>query len=56
VLVQTGRIYFLNQEAIENLSSREPWYVERINGEDVVKVYRLEPGDSPFPSDIATAR
>jgi 4-amino-4-deoxy-L-arabinose transferase-like glycosyltransferase len=56
VVVQTGRIYFLNQEAIENLSSREPAHVERINGEDVVKIYRLEPGESPFPSDIATAR
>jgi hypothetical protein len=25
--------------------------VERIRDEDVVKVYRLEPGESPFPPE-----
>jgi hypothetical protein len=48
-VVQTGRIYFLDQEAIHHLAERDPWYVVRIRGEDVVKVYRLPPGESPFP-------
>jgi Dolichyl-phosphate-mannose-protein mannosyltransferase len=51
VVVQTGRLYFLNQEAVANLARRTPWHVERIRGEDVVKVYRLEPGELPFPGD-----
>ncbi len=49
VVVQTGRLYFLNQEAVANLARRTPWHVEQIRGEDVVKVYRLEPGETPFP-------
>jgi hypothetical protein len=49
VLIQTGRLYFHNQVAVASLAQRTPWYVERIRGEDVVKVYRLEPGESPFP-------
>jgi hypothetical protein len=28
-----------------------PWHVERIRGEEVVKVYRLEPGEMPFPDE-----
>jgi hypothetical protein len=51
VIVQTGRLYFLNQEAVANLASRVPWHVERIRGEDVVKVYRLEPGEMPYPDE-----
>jgi 4-amino-4-deoxy-L-arabinose transferase-like glycosyltransferase len=51
VIVQTGRLYFFNQEAVANLASRVPWHVERIRGEDVVKVYRLEPGEMPFPEE-----
>ena len=51
VVVQTGRLYFLNQDAVANLARREPWYVERIRGKDVVKVYRLLPGESPFPDE-----
>ena len=53
VVVQTGRWYFLNQAAVANLSRREPWHVERIRGEDVVKVYRLLPGELPFPGESA---
>ncbi len=49
VVVQTGRLYFLNQAAVANLARRTPWHVERIRDEDVVKVYRLEPGEAPFP-------
>jgi hypothetical protein len=51
VVVQTGRIYFLDQEAIHHLAGRAPWHTERIRGEDVVKVYRLPPGESPFPDE-----
>ena len=49
VVVQTGRLYFKNQEAVARLSRREPWATVRIRGEDVVKVYKLPPGESPFP-------
>lgn len=49
VIVQVGRYYFLNQEAVRNLAVREPWYVVRIRGVEVAKVYRLAPGESPFP-------
>jgi hypothetical protein len=48
-VVQTGRIYFLDQEAIHHLAERAPVHVVRIRGEDVVRVYRLPPGESPFP-------
>ena len=51
VVVQTGRWYFLNEAAVANLARREPWHVERIRGEDVVKVYRLLPGELPFPAE-----
>ena len=51
VVVQTGRLYFLNQDAVDNLSRRVPWHVERIRGQEVVKVYRLLPGEAPFPDE-----
>jgi hypothetical protein len=51
VVVQVGRLYFLNQDAVQNLSRRTPWHVERIRGEDVVRVYRLLPGEMPFPDE-----
>jgi hypothetical protein len=50
-VVQIGRLYFLNQDAVRWLSRREPWTTVRIRGEDVVKVYRLLPGESPFPDE-----
>jgi 4-amino-4-deoxy-L-arabinose transferase-like glycosyltransferase len=56
VVVQAGRHYFLNEEAIDNLAKRTPWYVEHIRGEDAVKVYRLAPGETPFEEAQATAR
>ncbi|HVI23006.1 MAG TPA: hypothetical protein VM691_05950, partial [Myxococcales bacterium] len=49
VVVQTGRLYFKNQDAVAWLSHRTPWTIVRIRGEDVVKVYKLDPGESPFP-------
>ena len=55
VVVQVGRLYFLNQDAVANLSRRVPWHVERIRGEDVVRVYRLLPGEAPFPDEQAPA-
>jgi hypothetical protein len=51
--VQVGRLYFLNQDAVSNLSRRAPWHVEQIRGRDVVKVYRLMPGETPFPGEAA---
>ena len=51
VVVQAGRLYFLNEDAVQNLSRRTPWHVESIAGREVVKVYRLLPGESPFPDE-----
>jgi len=51
VVVQVGRLYFVNEDAVANLSRRTPWHVEQIGGRDVVKVYRLLPGEVPFPDD-----
>ena len=54
VVVQAGRLYFLNQDAVRNLSRRAPWHVESIEGREVVKVYRLLPGEAPFPDEENT--
>jgi Dolichyl-phosphate-mannose-protein mannosyltransferase len=51
VVVQAGRWYFLNQDAVANLAKRTPWHVESIEGREVVKVYRLLPGEAPFPDE-----
>jgi 4-amino-4-deoxy-L-arabinose transferase-like glycosyltransferase len=51
VVVQIGRLYFLNRDAVQWLSRREPWNTVRIRGEDAVKVYRLPPWESPFPDE-----
>jgi hypothetical protein len=56
VVVQLGRLYFLNVDAVQFLSHREPWTTVRIRGEDVVKVYRLPPGESPFPDENSPAQ
>jgi len=45
-----------NDEAIENLAKRTPWFVERLQGAEAVKVYRLEGGETPFGEVQATAR
>ena len=50
VVVQTGRLYFANQAALENLATRTPWYVEPVNGRPTVRIYRLAPGEHPFPA------
>jgi 4-amino-4-deoxy-L-arabinose transferase-like glycosyltransferase len=55
VVVQAGRHYFLNSDAIENLAQRAPWHVERLLGNDAVTVYRLERGETPFEQVQATA-
>ena len=47
VIVQPGRIYLENREAIAALAARRPWAVERIHGHAAATVYRLEPGESP---------
>ncbi|HWE25448.1 MAG TPA: glycosyltransferase family 39 protein [Myxococcales bacterium] len=51
VVVQIGRLYFLNEDAVRNLARREPWTTIRIRGEEAAKVYRLGPGESPFPDE-----
>jgi len=56
VVVQIGRLYFLNADAVRSLSHREPWTTVRVRGEDVVKVYRLPPGESPFPDENSPAQ
>jgi len=55
VVVQAGRLYFLNQDAVANLSRRVPWHVERVLDHEAVKVYRLLPGEMPFPDDESSA-
>ncbi len=49
VIVQTGRLYFANQAALENLRTKDPWYVEPVNGRPTVRVYRLAADEHPFP-------
>jgi hypothetical protein len=51
VVVQTGRWYFLNEDSVNSLATKTPWHVEQIRDRDVVKVYRLPPGESPFPDE-----
>jgi Dolichyl-phosphate-mannose-protein mannosyltransferase len=48
VVVQAGRWYRYNVASLEQLARHAPWHVEPIEGVDVVKVYRLEPGVDPF--------
>ena len=55
VVVQVGRLYFLNEDAVAWLSRRAPWHVESIRGREVVKVYRLLPPESPFPNEVEHA-
>jgi 4-amino-4-deoxy-L-arabinose transferase-like glycosyltransferase len=45
VVVQVGRLYLSNEAIVAALAKRVPWHVEQIRGVDVVKVYRLEPGE-----------
>jgi len=49
VVVQVGRLYEANRVAVEALSHRQPWHVVPIRGVEVVKVYRLNDGETPFP-------
>ncbi len=51
VIVQTGRLYFINRDAVHNLERLKPWHVENIRGRPAAKVYRLSPGESPFPDE-----
>ena len=48
-IVQTGRWYFQNQAAVDHLAQRAPWFTVRRGGHVAVRVYRLLPGDPPFP-------
>ena len=48
MVAQVGRWYKHNLAPLERLGAQSPWHVERIEGVDVVKVYRLEPGMDPF--------
>ncbi|HTP28524.1 MAG TPA: glycosyltransferase family 39 protein [Anaeromyxobacteraceae bacterium] len=49
VLVQPGRIYRHNLAALAHLNATAPVHVERIRGEQAVRVYRLGPGEPLFP-------
>lgn len=55
VLVQPGRVYLHNADAVARLSRRPPWHTVRIRGQEAVRVYRLPGGESPFPEDPTTA-
>jgi 4-amino-4-deoxy-L-arabinose transferase-like glycosyltransferase len=48
VVAQAGRWYKHNVGPFQRLAAQQPWHVEPIEGIDVVKVYRLEPGVDPF--------
>lgn len=52
-ITQRGRRYFINEEALETLATKTPVHTEQLLGQDVVKVYRLPPGESPFASENA---
>ena len=49
VVVQVGRLYEANRVAVEALSHRQPWHLVPIRGVEVVKVYRLNAAETPFP-------
>ncbi|GAC1554287.1 MAG: hypothetical protein NVS2B9_18860 [Myxococcales bacterium] len=49
-VVQTGRWYFQNRDAVELLSRRAPWRTVEVGGHVAVKIYRLRAGESPFPA------
>ena len=51
VIVQPGRIYLHNRDAISRLSRRAPWQVQTIRGHAAATVYRLESGESPFAGE-----
>ncbi len=56
VLVQTGRLYRHNQAALEHLATLPPAHVVHVDGYEVAKVYRLDPGAPLFPAQAAQAR
>lgn len=53
VVVQTGRLYWHNQAALENLAHQPPWTTIDVGGHPAVRVYRLEPGAPLFPARSA---
>lgn len=55
VLVQPGRVYLHNADALTRLSHRAPWHTVRVLGQEAVQVYRLPGGESPFPDDPMAA-
>ena len=55
VIVQPGRIYAENRAALDRLAPRPPWHVEFVEGHAAATVYRLDPGDSPFPPSGETS-
>lgn len=54
-VIQTGRWYFQNRDAVELLARRAPWHTIEVGGHEAVKIYRLKPGESPFPPAAAPA-
>ncbi len=55
VAIQEGRLYEANRTAVESLALRKPWHIVPIRGVEVVKVYRLAPGETPFPNAVRPA-
>jgi 4-amino-4-deoxy-L-arabinose transferase-like glycosyltransferase len=53
VLVQPARLYRHNAAAVARLGARKPVHVERLRGEDAVRVYLLAPGEQVFPAEAA---
>ncbi|GEJ58119.1 glycosyltransferase family 39 protein [Anaeromyxobacter diazotrophicus] len=55
VVVEPGRRYWHNSQALDRLAERTPWHVERVRGAEVARVYRLEAGESLFSPVPPTA-
>jgi 4-amino-4-deoxy-L-arabinose transferase-like glycosyltransferase len=51
VITQTGRLYWHNEAALERLARRTPWTTVDVAGRQVIRVYRLDPGEALFPPE-----
>ena len=51
VVVQEGRFGSHACAAEQALEARKPWHEERLLDVSVVRVYRLGPGESPYPDE-----
>ena len=53
VVVQEGRLGSHACDAAKWLARRKPWHEEIVLGLTAVRVYRLAPGESPYPDECA---